>query len=372
MFDVCIIGAGGIIGCSIAREFAMRGLTVAALEKHDSPCQEISGLNSRVIHSGFHETPGTLKSSLAREGSALIIRYARERGIKLLNTGMLIAVPHGGIQSGLWKEAASVWSLWKRGHKQNVPLEFVFTPRGVRQIAPIYARGGIFIPSVCVVDIEALARSLAADASEAGATFSYSSEVMEISADGPNYVVRTAKDETRSRVLINSAGLNAPAISRMAGGPDYDIELLRGDYYELIGGVEKWNIRTLIYPATPPGSLSKGIHFGPRTDGRLYIGPSASRTMERAPKQVFLEAAQRFIREISETDLQWAYAGIRPKNKTPDGKPDFIIRIERKTPLLLNLIGIDSPGLSASMAIARHVAELVNPVVSRRRHDLVV
>src|SRR5262245_26828318 len=100
MFDACIIGAGGVVGAAIARELAQQGLSVAALEKHRIACQETSGLNSRVIHSGFHEAPKSLKAKLAFEGSRLIHQYAEERGIKLLNTGMLIAIPHGSIRQG--------------------------------------------------------------------------------------------------------------------------------------------------------------------------------------------------------------------------------------------------------------------------------
>src|SRR5262245_35803551 len=143
MYDVCIIGAGGIVGCAIARELSLKGLSVVGLEKHHAACQETSGLNSRVIHSGFHEKPGTLKATLAREGSALIKRYAHERGIELLNTGMLIAVPHGAAGLGLWREATSLWRLWRQGRIQNIQFRFVVSPAGIRRIAPIRALGGI-------------------------------------------------------------------------------------------------------------------------------------------------------------------------------------------------------------------------------------
>jgi len=105
----------------------------------------------------------------------------------------------------------------------------------------------------------------------------------------------------------------------------------------------------------PPGSRSKGVHFGPRTNGTLYIGPSASIAPAETPKQVFLEAAKRFLPEVKESDLKWGYAGIRPKHKGED----FIIRLDRAKPPLVNLIGIDSPGLSASMAIAKYVAQIL-------------
>jgi glycerol-3-phosphate dehydrogenase len=366
MFDVCIIGGGGIVGCAIARELALRGFSVVALEKHDAVCCETSGLNSRVIHSGFHEVPGSLKATLARQGSALIIQYARERAIRTLHTGMLIAVPHGAIQSGVWREATSLWNLWKQGRKQHIKFRFVLTPESVRKIAPIQALGGIFIPTVCVIDLEAFAESLLSEAMKAGASYFFQDEVLAIARDNHGYVVKTARSEIRTHAVVNSAGLAAPAVSRMAGGPSYEIEFLRGDYYELVGGIDRWGIRTLIYPAMPPGSASKGIHFGPRTDGKLYIGPSASPASQAAPKQVFLEAARRFLPDVRDADLQWAYAGTRPKNKSGGRNSDFIIRAERAAPPLINLIGIDSPGLSSSLAIANYVAEMITPMVSRK------
>src|SRR5207247_5299853 len=150
MFDAGIVGGGGIVGCAIARELAGRGLSVAAIEKHPTACQETSALNSRVIHSGFHEIPGTLKAELAREGSRLIIRYAEERGVKLLRTGMLIAVPHGSIRAGLWREAGALWKMWAQGRQQKIPFRVVLTARGVQRIAPIQAMSGIFLSSVYV------------------------------------------------------------------------------------------------------------------------------------------------------------------------------------------------------------------------------
>jgi L-2-hydroxyglutarate oxidase LhgO len=353
MFDACIIGGGGVVGAAITRELALHGLTVIAVEKHARACKETSGLNSRVVHSGFHEVPETLKAQLAREGSRLMIAYARERGVRLLETGMLIAIPHGGLRSGLWKDAAALWHLWRQSRRQSIPLRFILTPSGVRRLAPIRAQGGIFIPSVCVIDIEGLVESLICDAKKAGAQFVFDSDVVGIAAEG-SHILQTNFSEIRAHVLINSAGLHAHEISVMAGGPKYEMEFIRGDYYELAGGIDRWGIRSLVYPAMPPRSRSKGIHFGPRTDGALYIGPSATPVDEEAPKEIFVDAARKFLPGISADDLQWAYSGIRPKH----GK-DFTIRLERSQPPLINLIGIDSPGLSSSLAIARRVADIV-------------
>lgn len=358
MFEVGIIGAG-IVGCAIARELAQRGVSVAVIEKHDGACQETSGLNSRVIHSGFHEQPGTLKAMLAFEGSRRVIQYAEDRGIAFLRTGMLIAVPHGSIRAGLWREAFALWNLWRQGRRHGIPLRFITTPGGIERIAPIRARGGIFIPTVGVICLEALAQNLITDAKAAGAQFFFGREIRGIEVLETNHIVQTPAGNLTMRMLINSAGLHAHEISVMAGGPKYEVEFIRGDYYELIGGVERWNIRTLVYPAAPPRSRSKGIHFGPRTDGRLYLGPSATASSEEPSKDLFLAAAQKFVAGVREEDLRWAYSGVRPKLLTNDGRSDFMIRLDRFEPPLINLIGIDSPGLSASMGIAHHVAEIV-------------
>ena len=356
MFDACIIG-GGIVGCAVARELAQRGLSVSLVEKHPSVCKETSGLNSRVIHSGFHEAYGSLKAKLAFEGSQQIIQYAAQRGIPLLRTGMLIAIPHGSISGGLWREADGLWNLWRQGRRQSIPFQFMITPAGVRKIAPVLALAGIFIPSVGVIDLEAFADRLVEDAKAAGAQFMFDSEVRGIVVGTADHLVQTTAGEVRARTLINSAGLRAHEISVMAGGPRYEIEFIRGDYYELIGGISRWKIETLVYPAMPRHSRSKGIHFGPRTDGRLFLGPSAMAVSQEPAKKLFLDAARRFVPEVRDEDLRWAYAGIRPKHAT--GSSDFTIRLDRSAPPLLNLIGIDSPGLSASMGIARHVAEVV-------------
>jgi len=361
MFDVCIIGAG-IVGCAITRELAQRNLSVALVEKHTTFCQETSGHNSNVIHSGFHEIPGTLKSRLTLEGSRQILEYAERHSIQLLRTGMLIAIPSGSISAGLWKETGALLHLWRQGRRQNLSFRFVITHAGVRKIAPIHALGGIFIPSVCVIDVPGLARTFLQQAESAGAQMFFGSEVGRIAVDDTNHLVQTTSTELKARVLVNAAGLRAHEVSVLAGGPAYDMEFIRGDYYELVGGISRWNIRTLVYPAMPPLARSKGIHFGPRTDGRLYLGPSATPVSQEPDKELFLEAARKFLPDIREEDLQWAYCGIRPKRSANIGTSDFGIQLDRATPPLINLIGIDSPGLSASMAIAHRVAEVIRSV----------
>ena len=354
VFDVCVIGAGGVVGSAIIREVVERGYSVIGVETHDGPAQETSGLNSRVVHSGFHEKPGTLKASLALTGSRLLIQYASEKGVPLLRCGMLIAVPRSAIRDGLWKEIGSVWHLWKGGRSHNIEFQWIVSSRSVSRIAPVEALGGIFIPSVCVVNVEQLIDSLQRDAIAKGAVIRYASEVRSINRTHDHYLIHAGEWHGAARSIVNSAGLGATNISRMAGGREYSVDLIRGEYYELVGGVERWNVRTLVYPAVPATSPSKGMHLGPRTDGRLFIGPS-SVPVDSPPsnREIFLNAAKKFLPNIRAGDLAPASAGIRPKYTSAEGISDFLIRLESGSPPLINLIGIDSPGLSASLGIAK-------------------
>src|SRR5262249_12289596 len=148
------------------------------------------------------------------------------RGVQLMKTGMLIAVPRGAIRNGLWSEAGALWHLWKNGRAHGIKFQWIASSAGIRRIAPIEAIGGIFIPSVSVVDVLQLITSLQSDAIEKKAEIHYSSAVQAIVKTASHYVISTPLEEFAARTLVNSAGLSAPAISQMAGGPVYSIQLL--------------------------------------------------------------------------------------------------------------------------------------------------
>jgi glycerol-3-phosphate dehydrogenase len=122
-----------------------------------------------------------------------------------------------------------------------------------------------------------------------------------------------------------------------------------------------------VYPALPPQATGKGIHFSPRPNGQLFVGPNevtvqdkTDYTSRKTPPGVFVKALQKFLPALDERDLRWAYSGIRPCVMTENGhKSDFIISVDREDPPFINLVGIESPGLSAALAIARHVADLL-------------
>ena len=378
-YDVCIVGAG-VVGCACARELARKRwdkpLRIIVLEQHEGVGEETSGRNSGVLHSGIHERPFSLKERLAREGSALAVSYASERGIPLLKTGMVIAIAWEDIRRGLWREMSSLRRLWFNAWKTNTRVIFVPSSR-LRAWEPnLRACCGIIIPTVSVIDAPAFVQSLRTDAEAKGVEFAFNNHVVGIDADAATYLVTTDRQRVRAACLINAAGLHADEVAALAlHARKYTIDPIRGEYYEVVTAEKKSLIGRLVYPALPPQATGKGIHFSPRPNGQLFVGPNAvpiadktDYTSRKTPPGVFVEALQKFLPVLDERDLRWAYSGIRPCVKTSDGsKSDFIIAADREDPPLINLVGIESPGLSAALAIARYVGEL--PCIQRHLHS---
>ena len=375
-YDVCIVG-GGVVGCAIARELLRRRwdrpLRIVVLEQHDRVGAETSSRNSGVLHSGIHEHPRSLKGQLAREGSALAVSYAIAQGIPLLRTGMVIAISSEDVRRGLWREISMLRRLWVNAWKTNTRLSFV-TSLGLHAWEPnLHACCGIIIPSVSVIDSLAFVQSLRTDSEATGAEFAFKNRVIGINEDATDYIVTTDRQRVRTACLINAAGLHADDVAAFAlHKKQYTISPVRGEYYELVTPEKKNLIRRLVYPALPPHAIGKGIHFSPRPNGQLFIGPNevaihdkTDYTSHKTPPSLFVEALQKFLPALGERDLRWAYSGIRPRVVASDGhNSDFIVSVDREDPPLINLIGIESPGLSAALALARYVVEL--PCLQRR------
>jgi L-2-hydroxyglutarate oxidase LhgO len=368
------------VGCAIARELGRRrrdsSLRIVVLEQHERAGEETSRRNSGVLHSGIHERLFSLKGRLAREGSALAVSYAVQRGIPLLRTGMVIAIACEDIRRGLWREVSTLRRLWFNAWRTNTRVLFV-TPSGLRPWEPnLHACCGIVIPSVSVIDPQAFVQSLKSDSEATGADFAFNNHVIAIDEDTDAYLVATDRQRIRAACLINAAGLHADEIAALAPyKKNYTIRPLRGEYYELITPQKKSLIGRLVYPALPPRAIGKGIHFSPRPNGQMFVGPNevavqdkTDYTSHKTPPGVFVEALQKFLPALNEHDLRWAYSGIRPCVWTgAQRKSDFIVSVDRENPPFVNLVGIDSPGLSAALALARYVADLS---CVQRRFDL--
>ncbi len=374
-YDVCIVGAG-VVGCAIARELGQRfpgkPPRVVVVEQREHEGEETSSRNSGVLHSGIHEHPRSLKARLAREGSAMAVSYAVQRGIPLLKTGMIIAFSWQDIHRGLWRDVSSLRRLWANAWKSDIRVSLL-TPRRLAALEPNLRNcAGLIIPSVCVIDSLAFVQTLRADAEAAGAAFAFNNRVMAIEADSTSYLVTTDRNTFRATCLINAAGLYADDIASLAlHRKKYTLSPLRGEYYEVTSPEKRSLVGRLVYPALPRQAAGKGMHFSPRPNGQLFVGPNevavrdkADYASQKTPPGLFIESLQKFLPALNERDLRWAYSGIRPCVMTGDGrKSDFIVAADKEDPPLVNLIGIESPGLSAALALARHVTDL--PCIQR-------
>jgi glycerol-3-phosphate dehydrogenase len=290
---------------------------------------------------------------------------------------MVIAISRDDIRRGLWREISMLRRLWLNAWRSKIRMSFV-TPSGLRSWEPnLRASCGIVIPSVCVIDSLAFVQSLKHDAEASGVEFAFNNRVMGIEDEGTEYLLTTDRRQVRVACLINAAGLHADDLAALAQSSNkYSIRPIRGEYYELAASSKKRLIGRLVYPALPPGATGKGIHFGPRPNGQVFVGPNEVPVADKSdylsqptPPGAFIEALNKFLPAFEESDLRWGYSGIRPCVMTgQQTKSDFIVSVDRETPLLVNLVGIESPGLSAAMALGRHVTAL--PCIQRRFHPL--
>ncbi len=365
-YDMVIIGAGAA-GAAIARRAAevFPNHSVAVLERNILPGLETSSKNSGVLHSGFHQKPDSLKARFAKIGHILARDFAREKNIPLLESGMLVAAPSSEMRRlSLWYEgSASMYNLFRRGKKHDIDFD-VLTGIGIKKLEPnIRAAMGVFIPSVSVIDSGKFVQALEQDAVSKGAQFFYKNSVIDIRFEGNHTIIATTKMVVRARAVINAAGLYADEIANCAFGKKiYRQYPWRGEYYEVINPEKRNLVSRLVYPAVSSKHPGKGIHFGPRPDGRLFLGPNARRVPSKTfydedptPKEKFLNVANPFGVRLEPEDIEWAYSGIRPKLSDKAEEGDFHIGVDSVHPLFINLMGIESPGISSAMALAKYV-----------------
>lgn len=362
--DILIIGAG-VVGCAIARQCAQDfpGKKIVVVEKNSKPGQEATGHSSAVLHSGIHEEPALLKSQLARRGNVLAAAYIKEHDLPMRKTGMIIAVPRKEPLTDLMRQLWILARLIARGWRHKIPLK-ILKPGNVRQYEPdINITAGILLPNVYIIDALKFTNKLWDDAAANGAVFYCDSPVISIAPAEGKYTVTTNSAQFTCGTVINAAGLYADEVAALAGFAQYQIHPWRGEYYQLVNS--EYKVSRPVNPVMPRHH-GKGIQIFPHIDGSIYVGPNSygvsdktDYTSKQTDPDVFLKAAQRFLPNVTADNLVWSYAGIRSKLNTDFKETDFVIRADSTDPVFINVIGIESPGLTSSMAIAEVVADLI-------------
>lgn len=362
-FQITIIGAG-LIGLAIAEELSRTFQDVLVLEKNTDFGQETSSRNSEVIHAGLHYPPQYLKTSLCIQGNRLLYETCRQRGIPHKRLGKLIVAVNP-------EEYQELEKIWERARENGVTDLSRLDQKQVRRLEPaVKAEAALFSPSTGIIDTHSLMRSFLINAEERGAVMAFRSCVTAIHLADRCYEVEINGGEYRftTKLLVNCAGLYADKIAALAGMDidklSYRLKYCKGNYFTLSPAPQ---LRHLVYPVPVKNNEALGIHATLDLHNRVRFGPDSMYIREleysvnETNKDNFYQAIKKYLPGIALAQLQPDMCGIRPKLQGP-GEPhrDFIIREEQDNgfPGLINLIGIESPGLTASMAIGRYVAAL--------------
>jgi glycerol-3-phosphate dehydrogenase len=366
---VAVVGAG-IVGVSAARELVRHDLSVLVVEKETDVGRGASGRNSGVVHPGFSVAPGSLKARLNVEGSKALRPLCEELSVPLREVGTLVV----GFEPA---DVASLEQMRQAGLANGLERLEIIGPDEIRGLEPdVTGFAALYSPEGAILEPFLLVGRLASSALANGCEFLIGSEVTAIRRDGDAWAVTARRAlplgqaaggpvEIRAAVLVNAAGVGAPAISAMAGGEIFDSFPCRGEYLILDKAARGVPSR-MVYPV-PPKSGGLGVHLTPTVEGNTLIGPSAEyiadgqdfATSGPVLRQLFAEAAM-LCPEVSPRDVISSMAGVRAKlAQGAYGATDFVVEESGSAPGLVNLVGIESPGLSASPAIARMAAELV-------------
>jgi L-2-hydroxyglutarate oxidase LhgO len=377
-FETLIIGAG-VVGLAVARELAGRcpGSSIVVLEQHPRFGQETSSRNSEVIHAGMYYPSGSLKARLCVEGNRLLYDYCREHGVAHERMGKLIVARDEA-------ETSRLEAILEQGRANGVQGLRMLDKRDMRRMEPeLSACAALYSETTGVVDSHGLMASLEAEAVRGGAVMAYNHRLERIETCNGGYCVRycSGRDrvagECRALRIINCAGLGCEQVAASMGidthAAGYRLHYCKGEYFRL-AQTPACRIRHLVYPPPFHDLRGLGIHVVRRLDGSVSLGPSADYveeidyTVDPARAREFFESARRYLPFITVSDLQPDMAGIRPKLQEPGGPlRDFVIADEtvRGLPGVINLMGIESPGLTACLRIAHMVAGLLGDERSR-------
>jgi len=361
-FDVVIIG-GGVVGCAIARELSKYKVNVAVLEKEDDVGWGISCRNSGVVHAGFNNKPGTLMAQFCVEGNKSFAELCRQLDVPCKKIGKLVVAKKKEEIKGLQK-------LKQQGDTNGVDDLQIIDLNEVKRLEPnVSGIAALYSPKTAITSPYLLTIALAENALNNGVFFFLNTQVKNIvRLNNSHFRIKTNKREFTSSYVINSAGLYADKIARMVGIKKYHLYPCRGEYHILDKNVS-WLISHLVYPVPQAGVGGLGVHLTPTIDGNILVGPSNEYIRKKndlsttSQKLKMLSAEVReFLPLISPGYFIRSYSGLRAKQapSSEGGFWDFVIEESDTVDNFINLIGIESPGLTAAQPIAQRVVEIIN------------
>lgn len=367
--DITVVGAG-VVGLALASALAETGCSIVILEKESGPGKATSSRNSEVIHAGIYYPTGSLKARLCVCGARDLYVFCERHSIPYKKIGKVI------VASSTLEERA-IECLYRQGIENGAPgLTMLTHDELIRREPHVSGASALFSPNTGIIDSHRLIKSLESMALSMGCTLLYNSSLYALDKSDKGFLcsVETSLSERytySSRSVINSGGLHADSIAAMAGidvdEAGYRIYPVKGQYFRLRGKKQSL-VNGLVYPSPEKSLTGLGIHVTKDMSGSVRLGPDARYVNEinyevnPAHAAQFLESARRLLPFLEEDDLMPDMAGIRPKIQPPGGTVrDFVIQHEGERELygLINLLGIESPGLTSCLAIGRMVKEIM-------------
>lgn len=364
--DTCIIGAG-VVGLAIAERIASPKGNVFVFERHDAFGRETSSRNSEVIHAGIYYPKNSLKARLCVEGKARLYSFLTEHNIAYNRCGKLIVASDEN-------EIPYLEELFRQAHENGVIDVRMVDAHELYKREP-YVKGiaALYSPSTGIFDTHAFMEKLERKAKAKGADFLYQTEILTIKRKNNVFLLQARSGDGEkitftARVVINAAGLNADRMAAAVGidveEAQYALHYCKGEYFRFIPEKARL-VKGLVYPV--PDAYSLGMHLTPDLSGGLRIGPNAeyidrdhyTLTVSDEKKEAFFSDAQKLLPGLTQDDIFPDTSGIRPKLQAEgQGVKDYLIKeeTERGLPGFINLIGIESPGLTSSLAIAEYLA----------------
>ena len=350
-FDAVVVGAG-VVGLAVARELALSGRDVVVIEANQRIGEETSARNSEVIHAGIYYAVNSNKARLCVEGKRLLYDYCERNGVAHKNCGKLIVATEPAQFDTLQNYQAAA--------QRNGAGQLRWVERDeLQDMEPaVDALAAVFSPTTGIIDSHQYMLSLQGELESLGGMIAYGTRVQSCHPEAEGIRIESSQGDFHCQSLINSAGLGAPELSQTIDPRSPAARYAIGHYYSYAATP----FNRLVYPVAQAGGL--GVHVTLDLAGQTRFGPDVrwidaiDYRFDDSRRAEFIEAIRRYYPELDETRLQPGYTGIRPKLALPNSAPeDFMIRTQKDHGIagLVNLLGIESPGLTASLALAREV-----------------